>query len=75
LSLQITGETTWDKPSEPKQITDEGSTTNDSYNRRESQEESMPEDEESLPPNWVALEDVDSGDVYYANEVSVCCFV
>ena len=28
------------------------------------------EEEEELPPDWVALEDLDSGDVYYANEVS-----
>jgi hypothetical protein len=27
------------------------------------------EGNEELPPDWVALEDPDSGDVYYANEV------
>ena len=68
---QVTGETTWDRPeSEPKQITNEEHSYNDSYNRQDSQDSQddiMGEGE--LPPDWVALEDVDSGDVYYANEV------
>lgn len=67
-----------DRPEQPKQITDESS-YNESYNREDSQdsyetetsEEAGEEEEEELPPDWVALEDVDSGDIYYANEVGL----
>lgn len=42
----------------------------DQSSSNEEQEEDDDEEEEGeLPPDWVALEDPDSGDVYYANEV------
>ena len=74
---QVTGETTWDRPEpEPKQITDNEYNSNDNYDRQESQDSQEEEEEGELPPDWVALEDLDSGDVYYANEVRIgfhCC--
>ena len=67
--IQITGEVTWDRPElEPTQISDENS-----YNESEKPNNSQDfQDtiEDELPPNWVALEDPDSGDLYYVNEVS-----
>ena len=30
---------------------------------------------QELPPDWVALEDPDSGDIYYSNEVRIFIFL
>mmetsp|Transcript_15577 Transcript_15577/g.24167 ORF Transcript_15577/g.24167 Transcript_15577/m.24167 type:complete len:518 (+) Transcript_15577:144-1697(+) len=72
-----TGETTWDRPGLDGETNE--ALLNDSVesSERSDQSDSVGESddeygsvENALPPNWIALEDPDSGDMYYANEVT-----
>ncbi|KAL9179415.1 hypothetical protein ACHAXT_008705 [Thalassiosira profunda] len=57
-----TGESTWDRPSMnllPQSMPEDGSNASGSVL-----------DNDDLPPDWVALEDADSGDTYYLNQVT-----
>ena len=64
---EATGETTWDRPTQPAIVEDEttaSSNTNLSSNQGESQ------DGDQLPNGWFSVTDPASGDVYYCNEVT-----
>ncbi|KAK1738380.1 WW domain-containing protein [Skeletonema marinoi] len=75
---EATGDTTWDRPGLDGEMNE--SILNDSVqsNDRSDQSESVVESdddysssvENTLPPNWIALEDPDSGEMYYANEIT-----
>lgn len=73
--LQVTGETTWDRPVSDSQDGSDQMDSENSFNSEYSEELRQPQqsnEKQPLPPDWVALEDPDSGDIYYANEVSDC---
>lgn len=73
---EVTGETTWDRPKVPKQLNQQQQTQdgnsqvsdNNNSSSNFSQYSETENNEEELPPGWVALED--EGDIYYANEVT-----
>lgn len=50
----------------PNMICDEASSQEDSNGTRSNDSQMQLQD---LPPDWIALEDPDSGDIYYSNEV------
>ena len=49
---------------------DETNLVNYNNNSNEQSSTSVTSSIQPLPPNWIALEDPNSGDVYYANEVT-----
>ena len=58
---EVTGESTWEKPTmTPEEKSAVQSTMSDKS-----------KDIDDLPPDWVALEDSDSGDTYYLNQVTM----
>jgi len=72
-----TGETTWDRPGLNGETNEALLNASVESSERSDQSGSVGESddenvsvENSLPPNWIALEDPDSGDIYYANEVT-----
>eukprot|EP00986_Skeletonema_menzelii_P002887 scaffold843_cov143-Skeletonema_menzelii.AAC.6 len=73
-----TGDTTWDRPGlddeTNESLLDDSAQSNDRSNQTESVGGSDNDEHSSvdytLPPNWIALEDPDSGEIYYANEVT-----
>ena len=58
---EVTGESTWDKPTmAPEEKSAVQSTMSDKS-----------KEIDDLPPDWVALEDPDSGDTYYLNQATM----
>eukprot|EP00804_Cyclotella_cryptica_P001489 CCRYP_003714-RD/>CCRYP_003714-RD protein AED:0.34 eAED:0.34 QI:140/0.66/0.85/1/0.66/0.42/7/1908/789 len=73
IVLQVTGETTWDRPVADSLGGSSQMDSENSFNTEYSEEERQQQqtnEKHPLPPDWVALEDPDSGDIYYANEVT-----
>ena len=73
--FQVTGETTWDRPVSDSQDGSHQVDSEHSFNSEYSEElreQQQTHEKHPLPPDWVALEDPDSGDIYFANEVSGC---
>lgn len=58
---EVTGESSWEKPTMPQSMPEKN---NDNGN-------GGADNDEDLPPDWIALEDADSGDTYYLNQVTM----
>jgi len=71
---EVTGETTWDRPSAPRSVQKQESL--DDYPNEDKSANNLStasidrddDDDGSLPENWMALDDPDSGDTYYVNK-------
>lgn len=61
---EVTGESTWEKPEKPStpQLMPEEKNENTSV---------IDNNDDDLPPDWIALEDADSGDTYYLNQATM----
>lgn len=61
---EVTGESTWDKPEKQSmpQLLPEENHENTSV---------IDNNGDDLPPDWIALEDADSGDTYYLNQATM----
>ncbi|KAL7526945.1 hypothetical protein ACHAXR_003196 [Thalassiosira sp. AJA248-18] len=63
---EATGESTWDRPAMPLPLIMPEEVQGDDNNNN-----AVDDGEDGLPPDWVALEDADSGDTYYLNQVTM----
>ncbi|KAL7471648.1 hypothetical protein ACHAXS_012900, partial [Conticribra weissflogii] len=72
---EVTGETTWDRPSAPRSVQKQESL--DDYPNEDKSTNNLSTtsidrdndgDDGSLPEHWMALDDPDSGDTYYVNK-------
>jgi len=67
---EVTGESTWDKPTVPPQLTPEVKSDDNNDETSAATNDDLGHDDD-LPPDWIALEDADSGDTYYLNQVTM----
>ena len=69
-----TGESSWDRPTIPKQILPQSLPEEEAEEEEEERSEenvNSVTDDDGLPPDWIALDDPDSGDTYYLNQITM----